>query len=176
MLLAPLLLAIGSSSIVMSAPEAQAGASAQDAIGIEVDASSHDPAQSPDPADLEQLRDRIAERWDRLATGHREDAFSLVIPSYRALNDLEDYEQRFGAESSNGKLLRIRDIRIDRDGARATALMEIDKVVVLPPPAKTSRVTSSHREVWLKRDGLWWYVPPYNAGSSANVLAQDGVK
>jgi hypothetical protein len=111
------------------------------------------PAQ--ERADEEVLMKRVEDRWLALIDGNFRAAYEFYLPSYRAVTPFEKFRGQFGSAVA-WHVATAEEVSYDGlEVARVRVAIEASTL-----PASTGdaiRSVTRVREVWLKRDGQWWY-------------------
>jgi hypothetical protein len=105
-------------------------------------------------ADEKVLRQRVEGRWRALIDGNLRAAYEFQLPSYRAVTPFEKFRAQFG-KAVVWHMATAEQVGYDSP-AVARVRVAVD-VSILPSTGEAIRSVTRMREVWLKRDGQWWY-------------------
>jgi hypothetical protein len=114
-------------------------------------------ASSP-KSDDEIVIERAQARWDAVAAGDLETAYTYFPPGYRSSHSLIDYGVSQRVRKVHYTSATYRDHECE--GSRCLVKFSVGFKVMNPVPGMSVYDSSSLIEdTWIKTDGQWWYLP-----------------
>lgn len=109
----------------------------------------------------EGLNERIMGRWDALISRDFERAYGYLSPGYRKLFPVDGYISRFG-NAVIWQGVDVEQVVINSESAKV--VVGVSYQLAMPPTAgmfqkdEMPPITKNMNELWLWRDGEWWFV------------------
>lgn len=122
--------------------------------GAEAPAQARDVGSNPAEDDA-VLRRRAEDRWRALIDGDLRAAYEFQLPSYRAVTPFEKFRSRFGRAVA-WHMATAEEVSYDGPEV-ARVRVAVDASILPASTGDAIRSVTRVREVWLKRDGQWWY-------------------
>lgn len=106
------------------------------------------------PATAEEIvSQRAQQRVDLVAEKKYDRAYEYLVPSYRALNSTEKYQNQFGngAKWIAPKVAKVECTTEDR------CVVTVKLKALVLARGFSEPIDSTLTETWLKEDGKWWF-------------------
>jgi len=109
-------------------------------------------------AGLDDLKQRVLDRWAAMIDRDYHRAYQYASPAYRAVFSGKDFAARIGATRINWQ--RVEVVSAKRE-TNETAKVEIRMYAeaFLPDTEKSVPVVTVFSESWIRSAGVWWFVP-----------------
>ena len=114
----------------------------------------------------DKLLARVEDRWSFLKVKSYDDSYKFFSPARRRLVSLAAYTSLMG-ESVDWVDVSI--LSADIESMRAVVLVDVSYKLSLPGPEgmllndALGVISKSLKEVWVWREGQWWYVNPMDS-------------
>jgi hypothetical protein len=117
------------------------------------------PAPSADRSPEEHLSARAAARWQHLIAGEWEQAYALLTPGYREVNDFDAYRQTMRERKIDWTAAHVTGVECESE-SRCTVRVRMEYSVIggIPGVRDMSSVRTS-AETWLKLGKDWYFLP-----------------
>jgi len=102
--------------------------------------------------------ERAQARWDAIASGDLETAYTYYSPGFRSANSLID----FGVSMSMRRVKWTSATYLEHSCEESRCLVQFDvgfKVSNPVPGLKVYESSSKVEDTWIKTNGQWWYLP-----------------
>ena len=116
-------------------------------------------ARYADMSDEEQLRVRAQERADALVKRDMVAVYQFATPSYRATFDQRHLANQYGGQVRRTRA-EVESVEIASTGTDALVLVSLWAMVDGFTGSAPFELSTTSRQTWAKRDGLWWFVEP----------------
>lgn len=101
------------------------------------------------------LKRRAEDRWRALIDGNLRAAYEFQLPSYRAVTPFEKFRAGFGRAVA-WHMATAEEVSYDGPEV-ARVRVAVDASILPASTGDAIRSVTRLREVWLRRDGQWWY-------------------